>query len=56
VLLESLSSLEPQTNTYLQLNADKYDVSGEALERLRVSGMAKEPYITRKPALFILPK
>jgi len=37
VLLESLSSLEPQANTYLQLNADKYNVSAEALERARAA-------------------
>jgi len=37
VLLESLSSLEPQMNTYLQLNADKYEVSGDAVERARVA-------------------
>jgi len=43
VLLESLSSLEPQMNTYLQLNADKYHVSGEALERARVSASRNSP-------------
>ena len=43
VLLESLSSLEPQMNTYLQLNADKYEVSGEALERMRVSASRNSP-------------
>jgi proteasome component ECM29 len=43
VLLESLSSLEPQMNTYLQLNADKYQVSGEALERARVSASRNSP-------------
>jgi hypothetical protein len=37
VLLESLSSLEPQMNTYLQLNVDKYEVSGDAVERARVA-------------------
>ena len=43
VLLESLSSLEPQMNTYLQLNADKYQISDEALERARVSASRNSP-------------
>eukprot|EP00741_Cyanophora_paradoxa_P018696 tig00021073_g18045.t1 len=43
VLLESLSQLESQTMNYIQLNAEKYDISQETIEASRLAASASSP-------------
>jgi proteasome component ECM29 len=41
--LESLSSLEPQSMNYLSLNADKYNISQDALDSARLTAAKTSP-------------
>ncbi|KAJ3341578.1 hypothetical protein HDU91_000683 [Kappamyces sp. JEL0680] len=64
--LESLSSLEPQAMNYIALNADKYNISQDALEASRLSAAKSSPimdaldqcvhYVDRDSLLDLVPK
>ncbi|PGH14861.1 hypothetical protein AJ80_05787 [Polytolypa hystricis UAMH7299] len=41
--LASLSSLEPQAVNYVHLNADKYGLTGQDIDKLRLSAIRKSP-------------
>lgn len=41
--LSSLSSMEPQMVNYVQLNADKYGLTGDKIDRMRLSAIQSSP-------------
>ena len=42
-LISSMSSLEPEAVNYIHMNADKYGVTAEKLDSIRVSGVSSSP-------------